>query len=106
MAASIAFTIRYGRRLVSPATRAISCRWQSSSTSSSSHVHHHNKEFEDQTLNTPLPSPDPENPPLMERSDKGFFARLFDKYSLSQQTNRILVAESFLQAATRQASDP
>lgn len=26
--------------------------------------------------------------------------------SFKQQTNRILVAESFLQAATRQASDP
>lgn len=92
---------RYGQRLVTPATRGIASRWQSSATGSGSH-----KEFEDNTLNTPLPSHDPENPPLMERSDKGFFARLLDKYSLSQQTKRILVAESFLQAATRQASDP
>ncbi len=83
--------------MVQPAARATVCRWQSS--------HANNKEFEDKTLTTPIPEPDPENPPLMERSDKGYFARLFDKYSLSQQTNRILVAESLLQAASRQASD-
>jgi hypothetical protein len=42
----------------------------------------------------------------MERSDKNVFAQLYDKYSIKQQTDRILVAESFLEAATRQASDP
>lgn len=99
MASSIALSVRYGRRLIAPATRAAACRWLSSS-------HANNKEFEDQSLNTPLPSPAADAPPpLMERSDKGFLQRFFDKYSFSQQTNRILVAESFLQAASRQASD-
>ena len=104
MASSLALTARYGRRaLVRPVTLAVTSRcWQSSSTGAVK-----NNEFEDRTLNTPLPSPDQDiSPSLMERSEKGFFARVFDKYSFSQQTNRILVAESFLQAATRQASDP
>jgi hypothetical protein len=98
MASSIALSARYGRRLLVPATRAAVCRWHSS--------HANNKEFEDQSLNTPLPSPAAdEPPPLLERSEKSFLQRIFDKYSFSQQTNRILMAESFLQAASRQASD-
>jgi hypothetical protein len=45
--------------------------------------------------------------PLHEKeSDRNFLQRLWDRYSITQQTTRILVAESFLQAATRQASDP
>jgi hypothetical protein len=44
--------------------------------------------------------------PLLERSDKGFLSRLYDQHSLRRQTDRILVAESLLQAATSQASDP
>ena len=102
MTSSMILVGRYGRRLTTPTVRGSVGRWQSSATGSGSH----NKEFEDHSLNTPLPTHDPENPPLLERSDKGFFARLLDKYSLSQQTKRILVAESFLQAATRQATDP
>jgi hypothetical protein len=43
---------------------------------------------------------------MMERSEKNIFAQFFDKYSVTQQTNRILVAESLLQAAIHQASDP
>jgi len=101
MASSLALTARYGRRaLLRPVSLAVTSRWQSSTGAAK------NNEYEDRTLNTPLPSPDQDNSPsLMERSEKGFFARVFDKYSFSQQTNRILVAESFLQAATRQASD-
>ena len=45
--------------------------------------------------------------PLTEKeSSKSFFQRFYDRYSVKQQTSRILTAESFLQAATRQASDP
>jgi hypothetical protein len=44
--------------------------------------------------------------PLMEKSTKSYIGRLYDKYSFQQQTSRIVVAECFLQAATRQASDP
>jgi hypothetical protein len=44
--------------------------------------------------------------PLLERSDKSFLSRLYEKHSLRQQTDRILVAESLLQAASTQASDP
>jgi hypothetical protein len=100
MASSIAVSARFGRRLLTPATRAVTvCRWHSSS-------HANNKEFEDQSLNTPLPSPATDEPPsLLERSEKGLLQKIFDKYSFSQQTNRILMAESFLQAASRQASD-
>ena len=54
----------------------------------------------------PSSSSSPREPTLWERTDKSFFQRLYDKYSFQQQTNRIVVAESFLQAATRQASDP
>lgn len=82
-----------------PATLAVTARWQSRAIK--------NNDYEDRTLNTPLPSPDKDaSTPLIQRSEKGFLARVFDKYSFSQQTIRILVAESFLQAATRQASDP
>lgn len=45
-------------------------------------------------------------PTLFERSDKNILQRLWDKYSFSRQTNRILMAESFLEAAATQASDP
>ena len=48
---------------------------------------------------------DAAQPTLMERNDKGFLKRLQDKYSFQKQTDRILVAESYLQAATTQASD-
>ena len=45
--------------------------------------------------------------PLTEKeTTKSFFQRFYDRYSVKQQTSRILTAESFLQAATRQASDP
>lgn len=67
------------------------------------------KDFDErQSSNTPLPNMDGQEatPTLMERSDKNVFSKFFDKYSLSQQTNRILMAESFLQAASSQASDP
>mmetsp|Transcript_16932 Transcript_16932/g.39107 ORF Transcript_16932/g.39107 Transcript_16932/m.39107 type:complete len:282 (-) Transcript_16932:99-944(-) len=37
---------------------------------------------------------------------KNIFQRTFKKYSISEQKNRILVAESLFQAATSQASDP
>jgi hypothetical protein len=43
---------------------------------------------------------------LIDRSEKSIFQRFFDRHSITKQTNRILVAESFLQAATKQASDP
>jgi len=43
---------------------------------------------------------------LLEKSDKNIFQRLYDRHSISKQTNRILIAESFLQAAITQASDP
>jgi hypothetical protein len=101
MASSLALTARYGRRaLLRPVPISVTSRWQTTGAPK-------NNEFEDRTLNTPLPSPGQEDSPsLMERSEKGFFARIFDKYSFSQQTNRILIAESLLQAATRQASDP
>jgi hypothetical protein len=42
----------------------------------------------------------------MERTDKNIIQRMYDKFSMSQQTNRILIAESLLQAATSQANDP
>lgn len=43
---------------------------------------------------------------LSERTEKNIFQRMHQKYSMSSQTNRILVAESLFQAATSQASDP
>jgi hypothetical protein len=43
---------------------------------------------------------------LIERTDKNIIQRVFGKYSMSQQKERILVAESLFQAATSQASDP
>jgi hypothetical protein len=42
---------------------------------------------------------------LVEPTDKNIIQRMFQKYSMSQQTNRILLAESLFQAATIQASD-
>lgn len=44
--------------------------------------------------------------PSMDGSGKNIFRKLLDRHSISKQTNRILVAESFLQAAITQASDP
>ena len=43
---------------------------------------------------------------LVEPADKNIIQRMFQKYSMSEQTNRILLAESLFQAATSQASDP
>ena len=57
-------------------------------------------------MNTPVPDNMEEEPTLIEKSNKNIFQKMYDKYSLSQQTNRILMAESFLQAAITQASDP
>lgn len=100
MASSLALTARYARRAMRPVSLEVTARWQSRAINK-------NNDFDDPTLNTPLPSPDKDaSTPLIQRSEKGFLARVFDKYSFSQQTIRILVAESFLQAATRQASDP
>ena len=39
-------------------------------------------------------------------NDKSLLQRTFQKYSISKQKNRILMAESLFQAATTQASDP
>ena len=65
------------------------------------------KQFDDdRDMNTPLPNNSPEAESLIDRSEKGFLQRLFEKYSISKQTNRILVAESLLRAAIKQASDP
>ena len=47
-----------------------------------------------------------QSPTLMERTDKNILQRMYDKFSMSEQTNRILMAESLLQAATSQANDP
>jgi uncharacterized protein YaiI (UPF0178 family) len=88
---------RYSRRVLSSQQRVA---FFSSSTAKDS--------FEERPLDTPLQSTTTTTttPPLMERSDKNIFSQFFDKYSIKQQTDRILVAESFLEAATRQASDP
>jgi len=42
---------------------------------------------------------------LSDRTNKNIFQRMHQKYSMSLQTNRILLAESLFQAATVQASD-
>jgi len=42
----------------------------------------------------------------IDRTNKNIIQRMYQKYSMSEQTNRILVAESLFQAATSQASDP
>jgi hypothetical protein len=107
---SLALSLRHGRRLVSPAVTT-ACRLQSTnasaSISTSSNDESTAKEFEDRTLDTPLPpSTGTTTSTMMERSEKNIFAQFFDKYSVTQQTNRILVAESLLQAAIHQASDP
>jgi hypothetical protein len=47
-----------------------------------------------------------QSPTLMERTEKNILQRMYDKFSMSEQTNRILMAESLLQAATSQANDP
>jgi hypothetical protein len=71
-----------------------------------------NNDFEGRRRSSVGDDPTPGNqqveatPTLMERSSKSILAKFFDKYSLSKQTNRILMAESFLQAASSQASDP
>lgn len=41
-----------------------------------------------------------------EKPPKGMLERLWDRYSIKGQQHRIHMAESLLQAATRQASDP
>jgi hypothetical protein len=68
-----------------------------------------NKEFDKQPL-TKMPfyhqQTQQAEPTLLERSNKNILERFLDKYSLSRQTNRILIAESFLQAAITQSNDP
>jgi hypothetical protein len=74
---------------------SILCRRQFSSTSTN------NRNDDDDS------SKDQEqSPTLMERTDKNIIQRMYDKFSMSQQTNRILIAESLLQAAASQANDP
>jgi hypothetical protein len=64
------------------------------------------KDFDKQQgMDTPMSDQSAE-PTLLERSNKNLLQKFLDKYSFSRQTNRILMAESFLQAATAQASDP
>mmetsp|Transcript_15870 Transcript_15870/g.18152 ORF Transcript_15870/g.18152 Transcript_15870/m.18152 type:complete len:97 (+) Transcript_15870:226-516(+) len=60
-------------------------------------------------LTAPPPPPEimpKKNPTMLERTDKNFIHCMYDKYSMSQQKNRILIAESLFQAAISQASDP
>ena len=59
----------------------------------------------DETRTTLDEKQEPE-PTLMERTDKNIIQRMFEKYSMSKETNRILMAESMFQAATTQTSDP
>jgi len=47
-----------------------------------------------------------EIPTMLERTNKNIIQCMYDKYSVSQQKNRILIAESLFQAAISQASDP
>lgn len=69
------------------------------------------QDFQRQSFSTEIISetknenPDQEST-LSERTNKNIFQRMHQKYSMSSQTNRILVAESLFQAATSQASDP
>ena len=72
---------------------------------------HHQQESSRRSFSSSSVPQQPDNTnetsaPLMERSEKGLFARFMDKYSIQSQTNRILVAECLLQAAITQASDP
>lgn len=91
---------RCSRRMMAPAMSA-GRQWQSTTATNS------RKEDFDESPPLPLNTDSSESPsPLMDRIDKNVFQRMYDKYSIKQQTNRILVAESFLQAATCQASDP
>jgi hypothetical protein len=79
-----------------------------STTRTSSSSYRRNDFDGDQPMTTPIPNLQDQQhePTLLERSNKNIFQRMYDKYSFSQQTNRILMAESFLQAAISQASDP
>jgi len=68
-----------------------------------------NKNTEDNTGNigtARINKKQDEEPTLIEQTDKNIIQRMYQKYSMSQQTNRILMAESLFQAATSQASDP
>lgn len=47
-----------------------------------------------------------QDPTATQRSGKNIIQQFYEKYSMSKQTNRILMAESLFQAATTQASDP
>jgi hypothetical protein len=79
--------------------------WLSTTTATSESDKKDNNDDNADLYQPPFP-PSPREQTLMERSNKNVLERLYDKYSVSQQTNRILMAESFLQAATSQASDP
>ena len=52
-----------------------------------------------------LPPPSPPQPqaPIHE---KGMMGKLMNRYSIQDSQNRIRIAESFFQAATRQGADP
>jgi hypothetical protein len=76
---------------------SILCRRQFSSTSTN------NRNDDDDNDST---KEQEQSPTLLERTDKNIIQRMYDKFSMSQQTNRILIAESLLQAATSQANDP
>ena len=77
---------------------SILCRRQFSSTSTNNR-----NEDDDDDEST---KEQEQSPTLMERTDKNILQRMYDKFSMSEQTNRILMAESLLQAATSQANDP
>lgn len=54
-----------------------------------------------------LPTPAPADPNgSTSPSHKGFWSRMFERYSPTSQRDRIRIAELFYLAASRQASDP
>ena len=79
---------------------SILCRRHFSSTSTN------NRNDDDDDDDDSTKEQEQQSPTLMERTDKNILQRMYDKFSMSEQTNRILIAESLLQAATSQANDP
>jgi hypothetical protein len=90
----------YNQHPIEIESPSILCHRQFSSTSTITNIRNDN-DNDDATKEQEQTSPT-----LMERTDKNIIQRMYDKFSMSQQTNRILIAESLLQAATSQANDP
>lgn len=61
--------------------------------------------FATESVRKPMVNEKQDQDSTMGERDKNIIQRMYQKYSMSHQKDRILVAESLFQAATSQASD-